>query len=114
MSDTYDYAIIRVVPRVERGELVNAGVILSCPTRDFLAAKVALDASRLRALDPAIDVAEVETAHAGIPWIAAGDPRGGPIALLPRSERFQKKKETKEERKPQGGKTFNEEWGFEI
>ena len=88
MSDTYDYAIIRVVPRVERGELVNAGVILSCPTRDFLAAKVALDASRLRALDPAIDVAEVETALAGIPWIAAGDPRGGPIALLPRSERF--------------------------
>ena len=88
MSDTYDYAIIRVVPRVERGELVNAGVILSCPTRDFLAAKVALDAARLRALDPAIDVAEVETALTGIPWIAAGDPRGGPIALLPRSERF--------------------------
>ncbi|MDX2086949.1 MAG: DUF3037 domain-containing protein [Kofleriaceae bacterium] len=88
MRDSYDYAIIRVVPRVERGELVNAGVIVSCPTRDFLGAKLALDPARLRALDPSIDIAEVDAALAAIPWIAAADPRGGPIALLPRSERF--------------------------
>ncbi|HVK87044.1 MAG TPA: DUF3037 domain-containing protein [Kofleriaceae bacterium] len=88
MSDTFDYAIVRVVPRVERGEQINAGVILSCATRGFLAAKLALDHARLRALDPAIDVAEVEAALASIPWIAAGDPRGGPLAALPRSERF--------------------------
>jgi len=88
VSDTFDYAIVRVVPRVERGEQINAGVILSCATRGFLAAKLALDHARLRALDPAIDVAEVEAALASIPWIAAGDPRGGPLAALPRSERF--------------------------
>ncbi len=88
MPDTFDYAIIRVVPRVERGEQINAGVILSCATRDFLGAKVALDPARLRALDPAIDIAEVDAALASIPWIAAGDPRGGPLAALPRSERF--------------------------
>jgi hypothetical protein len=88
VPDTFDYALIRVVPRVERGEQINAGVIVSCATRDFLGAKVALDPARLRALDPAIDVAEVDAALASIPWIAAGDPRGGPLAALPRSERF--------------------------
>ena len=88
MRDTYDYALIRVVPRVERGELVNAGVILSCPTRAYLGARIALDVGRLRALWPALDLAEVEQALALIPLIAAGDPRGGPIAALTRSERF--------------------------
>ncbi len=88
MPSTFDHAIVRVVPRVERGECINAGVIVSCPTLDYLAAKVALDATRLRALDPGVDIAEVEAALAVIPWIAAGDPRGGPIAQLPRGERF--------------------------
>jgi hypothetical protein len=88
LRDTYDYALIRVVPRVERGELVNAGVILSCPTRAYLGARIALDGARLRALWPALDLDEVEQALALIPLIAAGDPRGGPIAALPRSERF--------------------------
>ncbi|MGE5183740.1 MAG: DUF3037 domain-containing protein [Acidobacteriota bacterium] len=88
MPSTFDYAIVRVVPRVERGEHINAGIIVSCPTLDYLAAQVALDAARLRALDPHVDVAEVERALAVIPWIAAGDPRGGPIAQLPRGERF--------------------------
>ncbi|HWO22466.1 MAG TPA: DUF3037 domain-containing protein [Kofleriaceae bacterium] len=88
MPDSFDYAIVRVVPRVERGEQINAGVILSCPTRDYLAARIALDAARLRALSPDTDVAEVELALASIPKIAAGDPQGGPIAALPRSERF--------------------------
>jgi hypothetical protein len=85
---TYDYAIIRVVPRVESGEQINAGVIVSCPTLDYLGARVALDPARLRALAPDADLAEIEQALAIIPWIAAGDPRGGPIAALPRGERF--------------------------
>jgi hypothetical protein len=88
VSASYDYAVIRVVPRVERGELVNVGVIVSCPTQGYLGATIALDPDRLRALDPAIDIGEVETALAVIPWIAAGDPRGGPVAALPRGERF--------------------------
>ena len=88
MSASYDYAVIRVVPRVERGELVNVGVIVSCPTSSYLGATIALDPDRLRALDPTIDIGEVETALAVIPWIAAGDPRGGPVAGLPRGERF--------------------------
>ena len=88
MPSSFDYAIVRVVPRVERGELINAGVIVSCPTRSYLAARIALDAARLSALSPSTDVAEIEAALALIPLIAAGDPRGGPIAALPRGERF--------------------------
>ena len=86
--DTFDYAIVRVVPRVERGECINAGVIVACATQRFLAARVALDVARLRALDPAIDADEIATGLAAIPLIAAGDPRGGPIAALPTGERF--------------------------
>jgi hypothetical protein len=88
VQSTFDYAIVRVVPLVERGECINAGVIVSCPTAGFLAAKLALDAARLHALSPATDLADVEQALAVIPLIAAGDPRGGPIAALPRGERF--------------------------
>jgi len=88
VHSTFDYAVIRVVPRVERGEQINAGVIVSCPTQGYLGARVALDGPRLRALWPAIDVAEVDAALALIPLIAAGDARGGPIAALPRSDRF--------------------------
>jgi hypothetical protein len=76
------------MPRVERGELINAGVIVSCPTERYLAARIALDVARLLALSPSTDAAEVEAALALIPLIAAGDPRGGPIAALPRGERF--------------------------
>ena len=88
MPSSFDYAVVRVVPRVERGELINAGVIVSCPTRSYLAARIALDVARLHALSPSTDVTEVEAALAVIPLIAAGDPRGGPIAALPRGERF--------------------------
>jgi hypothetical protein len=88
VPSSFDYAIVRVVPRVERGELINAGVIVSCPTQSYLAARIALDTARLGALSPATDLAEVEAALALIPLIAAGDPRGGPIAALPRGERF--------------------------
>jgi hypothetical protein len=88
VPSAFDYAIVRVVPRVERGELINAGVIVSCPEQAYLAARIALDAARLHALAPSIDVAEIEAALALIPLIAAGDQRGGPIAALPRGERF--------------------------
>jgi hypothetical protein len=88
VPNAYDYAIIRVVPRVERGEQINAGVIVSCPTLDYLGARVELDAARLAAIAPDTDLAEVEAALTIIPLIAAGDPKGGPIAALPRSERF--------------------------
>lgn len=88
MPESFDYAIVRVVPRVERGELINAGVIVSCPTRDFLGAKIAFDRERVLGLDRSSDVAEIEAALALVPLIAAGDPRGGPIAQLGRSERF--------------------------
>lgn len=88
MHASFDYAIIRVVPRVERGELINAGVIVSCATENYLAAAVELNEQRLHALAPAIDIDEVRAALDIIPLIAAGDPKGGPIAQLPRSERF--------------------------
>ena len=85
---SYDYAVIRVVPLVEREEFVNAGVILYCPTAPFLGARISLDVDRLRALTPAVDVAEVEAQLALIPLICAGDPAGGEIATLPMAERF--------------------------
>lgn len=88
MPDSFDYALIRVVPRVERGEQINAGVIVSCPTRAYLGARIAFDPARLLAIAPGIDTDEVAQALSSIPLIAAGDPRGGPIAALPRSERF--------------------------
>jgi len=88
VASSFDYALVRVVPRVERGELVNAGVIVSCPTQGYLAAKIALDPARLAALSPSTDTGEIAAVLALIPLIAAGDPRGGPIAALPRGERF--------------------------
>jgi hypothetical protein len=88
VRESFDYAIVRVVPRVERGEFVNAGAIVACATRRFLAAAIALDADRLRALDPTVDLGEIEAALAAIPLIAAGDSRGGPVAALPTGERF--------------------------
>ena len=84
----FDYAVIRVVPRVERGEFINAGIIVHCPTQDFLEAKVWLDEARLRALAPDLDVDDVAAHLAVMPRIAEGDPSAGPIAVLPRSQRF--------------------------
>jgi hypothetical protein len=86
----FEYAIIRVVPRVEREEFINAGVILYCRSRGFLAAAVALDRARLQALAPdaSLDLEDVERALAIIPRICAGDPGAGPIAALDQAERF--------------------------
>jgi Protein of unknown function (DUF3037) len=84
----FQYAVVRVVPRVERGESLNAGVILLCRPKRFLAARVGLDVARLLALDPDADPATIETHLAGIERIAAGDPSAGPIAVLGQGERF--------------------------
>ena len=85
---SYDYAIVRIVPRVEREEFVNAGVLLSCPSLDFLAARIELDEARLSALDPDVDVASVQANLASIPRICAGGPDAGPIGQLTPRERF--------------------------
>jgi Protein of unknown function (DUF3037) len=90
MADTspFQYAIVRVVPRVERGECFNAGVILFCRPRRFLAARVHLDERRLAALAPEVDAATVRAHLDAIALIAAGDAAGGPLAKLPKHERF--------------------------
>ena len=84
----FQYAAIRIVPRVERGELVNAGVVLFCRPRQFLAARTHLDETLLAALSPKCDPADVRPHLNNIERIAHGDPAGGPIAKLPPSERF--------------------------
>lgn len=85
---TYDYAVIRVVPRVEREEFVNAGVIVSCPERKYLEAAIELDESRLVALDPSIDLEAVRAHLAAIPAICAGGEAAGAIGRMPPKERF--------------------------
>ncbi|HBL30617.1 MAG TPA: DUF3037 domain-containing protein [Acidobacteria bacterium] len=85
---SFDYAILRVVPRVERGEQLNAGVILFCLERDVLAARVTVDAPRLRALWPETDVETIRRHLEAVPRICAGLPDAGPIARLSRRERF--------------------------
>jgi chromate reductase len=85
---TYDYAIIRVVPRAEREEFINVGVIVSCPTRNFLEACIALDEQRLTVLDPALDIASLRAHLAAIPAICSGGEQTGPIGRLSQRERF--------------------------
>ncbi|MGA2757771.1 MAG: DUF3037 domain-containing protein [Solirubrobacteraceae bacterium] len=84
----FSYAIVRVVPHVERGEGFNAGVVLFCRQLDFLAARVALDERRLAVLAPDFSPDTVRPQLDAIVAIAAGEPAGGPIAALPPSERF--------------------------
>ena len=85
---TYDYAIVRIVPRVERDERINVGVILSCVDVEFLEARIELDVARLLALDPALDLDAIRAALATIPTICAGGPDAGPIGALPPRGRF--------------------------
>jgi hypothetical protein len=84
----FEYAIVRVVPRVDRGESINAGIVLHSRPRRYLAARVALDIELLRALAPDCDPTEVSGHLVAIPRICAGDPAAGPIARLSRPERF--------------------------
>jgi hypothetical protein len=85
---TYDYAIIRVVPRVDRGEQVNAGIILSCPDRDFLDARIEVDEAAVLALDPAVDMEALRATLATIPAVCRGGTEAGPIGELPPRGRF--------------------------
>jgi hypothetical protein len=84
----YDYAIVRVVPRVEREEFINAGVIVSCPARQFLEARIELDESRLLALDSTVDLDLIRTHLASVPAVCRGGEQAGPIGLLSQRERF--------------------------
>jgi hypothetical protein len=86
--DRFAYAVLRVVPRVERGEQFNAGVVLFCRRRRFLAARVGLDERRLAALAPGLDAAGVREHLDALVRIAEGDPAGGPVSALEPSERF--------------------------
>lgn len=85
---TYDYAIIRVVPRVDRGEQINVGVILSCPDATFLDARIELDEALLLALDPSVDVATVQANLSVIPAVCRGGADAGPIGALDALSRF--------------------------
>ena len=85
---TYDYAVIRVVPRVEREEFVNVGVVVSCPDRDFLEARIELDPARIAALDATLDIESIRAHLATIPLICRGGDAAGPIGRLTPRERF--------------------------
>lgn len=85
---SFDYALVRVVPRVEREEFVNAGVILFCRQRDFLGARIELDRDRVRALWPQADLPLIEEHLAAIPLVCAGGDGAGPIGKLTLPERF--------------------------
>jgi Protein of unknown function (DUF3037) len=84
----FQYATLRIVPRVERGEAVNAGVVLFCRPLRFLGARTQLDEALLAALSPGCDPGDVRPLLTTVERIAAGDAAGGPIAKLPQSERF--------------------------
>ena len=85
---TYDYAVIRVVPRVERGEFVNAGIILSCDLERVLLSKIELDEQALLAIDARVDLDLVRNALAAIPAICAGGQAAGDIGKMSARERF--------------------------
>ena len=84
----YQYALIQVVPHVERDERINAGVVLLCRSKAFVGAVTSLDESRLRAIAPDADPATIRLHLDAIERIARGDERGGPIARLPIAKRF--------------------------
>jgi Protein of unknown function (DUF3037) len=88
MSAPFQYAIVRVVPRVERGECVNVGVVFFCRPRRYLAAPMALDEARLAAFAPDLDLEEVRAHLDAMTRIAAGEEGSGPVARLEQSERF--------------------------
>lgn len=90
MTVSFEHAVLRVVPRVERGERLNVGVVLYARAAGFLDARVVVDRARLAALWPLapVELDELEHALALIPRLCAGDAATGPIAALPQAERF--------------------------
>jgi hypothetical protein len=87
-DDPFQYAVVRVVPCIEREEFVNAGVILFCRTRDFLAARIELDEQRLARLASGPPLSTIRERLQDVQRVAAGHPDAGPIAQMPASERF--------------------------
>jgi hypothetical protein len=87
-QSAFDYAVVRVVPQVERDEFINVGVILFCRTRQFLKARIRLDPQRLAALDPTLDLKMVQEHLALFPRICAGGAEAGALGELSQSERF--------------------------
>lgn len=85
---TFEYSIIRVVPRVEREEFMNVGVVVSCPFQDFLEARVVLDRQRLATFAPHADLEVIDEHLRLIPLICAGGEEAGPIGQLPQRARF--------------------------
>ena len=88
MAEPFQYAMVRVMPRVERGEAVNAGVVLFCRPLRFLGARAELDESLLAALAPGCDAAEIRAQLDTVVAVAEGRPEGGRVATMPQSERF--------------------------
>ena len=85
---SFSYAVLRVVPRVERGESINAGVVVFSRQHDFLGMRARLDEGRLAALDPDCDPGPIRERLAALEVVVAGDGDGGALAALPASDRF--------------------------
>lgn len=88
MSTLFEYALLRVVPRVERGEFIKTGVVLHCPEAGFLDARVPLEPKRLSAPHPRLDPTSVLAHREATRLVCAGGRKAGPINLLTRSQRF--------------------------
>jgi hypothetical protein len=86
--EAFQYALVQVVPRLDRGEFVNVGAIVFARTLGYLAARIELDETRLAALTPDLEPSELRPHLETLVRVAAGDPEAGPIAALPPSERF--------------------------
>ncbi len=87
-DEAFAYALLRAVPRVDRGEAVNVGVVVFCRRADFLALRWTLPRARLEALAPELDTDALGALLQTFERVAAGDPGGGPVAMQPISERF--------------------------
>ncbi|GHI09300.1 hypothetical protein AQI88_31555 [Streptomyces cellostaticus] len=86
--DVFEYALLRVVPRVERGECINAGVVLYCRAQGYVGARTHLDEARLLALDPDADVAGVRAALGAVERVCAGGEEAGQAARDDVGRRF--------------------------
>ncbi|MEU0991657.1 DUF3037 domain-containing protein [Streptomyces sp. NPDC005953] len=86
--EVFEYALLRVVPRVERGECFNAGVVVYCRARSFVSARTHLDAAKLRALDPTADVTGVQAALRAVEYVCCGGEAAGQAAVDDAGRRF--------------------------
>jgi hypothetical protein len=87
-ASPFDYAVVRIVPHVEREEFVNVGVVLFCDALEYLAARIELDEARVLALAPGVDLTALREHLDAIPRICAGGPGAGPIGAMPLRERW--------------------------